>query len=318
MNELVAQLNQWSAAWAGVLWAVAWQSAALALAVGVVCWALRWQSPGLRYWLWLALAAKLLALPLWGVDVAGPSWWVEVESAHASGESVRAARLVDESTRPRGDVAGGGQVEIAESPVAAPMAAEPAWHRLVTWASWLCAAWLAGMAFEVARTGWQFRGLRRLLAGSCAAEPAVEIVVEQCAARLGLKRLPTVWVVKGEGSPMVCGMRRTTLVLPAALVEEVDRPALRQIVLHELAHLQRRDLLTVWVIHLMRTVYWFNPVAHWVAYRAGLERELACDRLAMLNSGASAAAYALTLIDAASVRSQPLVLNAAAAARLTG
>ena len=146
----------------------------------------------------------------------------------------------------------------------------------------------------------------------------MEIVVEQCAARLGLKRLPTVRVVKGEGSPMVCGMRRATLVLPAALVDEVDRPALRQIVLHELAHLQRRDLLTVWVIHMMRTVYWFNPVAHWVAYRAGLERELACDRLAMLSSGASAAAYALTLIDAASVRSQPLVLNAAVAARLTG
>jgi len=82
--------------------------------------------------------------------------------------------------------------------------------------------------------------------------------------------------------------------------------------------LQRRDLLTVWVIHLMRTVYWFNPVAHWVAYRAGLERELACDRLAMVNSGASAAAYAHTLIDAASGRSQPLVLNAAVAARLTG
>ena len=212
------------------------------------------------------------------------------------------------------------------------------------------------MAFEVARTGWQFRGLRRLLAGSCAAEPAVEIVVEQCAARLGLARLPAVRVVQGEGSPMVCGLRRATLVLPAALTgaplprgerlgegfsgsklgseregmessgipplappfEGGVKSSLRQIVLHELAHLQRRDLLTVWVIHLMRTVYWFNPVAHWVAYRAGLERELACDRLAMLNSGASAAAYALTLIDAASGRSQPLVLNAAAVARLTG
>ena len=117
---------------------------------------------------------------------------------------------------------------------------------------------------------------------------------------------------------MVCGLRRATLVLPASLVEEIDRPALRQIVLHELAHLQRRDLLTVWVIHVMRTVYWFNPVAHWVAYRAGLERELACDRLAMVYGGVSAATYAHTLIDAAGRKSQPLVLNAAGTARLTG
>ncbi len=318
MRDLIEQVNEISAGWAEVMFGVAWQSAALALAVGVVCWALRWQSPGLRYWLWLALAAKLLALPLWSVDVAGPAWWGELGGIDARGESVRAASMVDESTMPRGGVESTGDAEVREQRVAAPMAAEPAWYRSATWSTWLCVLWVAVVAFEVGRTGWQFAGLRRLLAGSCAAEPTVEIVVEQCAAQLGLARLPTVRVVKGEGSPMVCGLRQATLVLPAALVEEVDPPALRQIVLHELAHLQRRDLLTVWVIHLMRTVYWFNPVAHWVAYSAGLERELACDRLAMVNSGASAAAYAHTLIDAASGRSQPLVLNAAVAARLTG
>ena len=318
MRDVIERVNELSASWAEVMFAVAWQSAALAMAVGVVCWALRWQSPGLRYWLWLALAAKLLALPLWSVDVAGPAWWGELGGGETRVESLGAASMVDESTMPRGGVERAGDGEAVEQRVEAPMAAEPAWYRSATWATCLCAVWVAVVAFEVGRTGWQFAGLRRLLAGSCAAEPSVEIVVEQCAARLGLARLPAVRVVKGAGSPMVCGLRRATLVLPAALVEEVDRPALRQIVLHELAHLQRRDLLTVWVIHLMRTVYWFNPIAHWVAYRAGLERELACDRLAMVNSGVSAAAYAHTLIDAAGGRAQPLVLNAAVAARLTG
>jgi Zn-dependent protease with chaperone function len=318
MRELIERVNEFAASLAEAMLGVAWQSALLAAGVGVVCWALRWQSPGLRYWLWLALAAKLLALPLWSVDVAGPRWWGEFGSG-ARGESHGAASMVDESTMPRGDVGRGGDAgAIEQSKAALTLDSEPAWHRSATWATWLLAAWLAGVAFEVGRTGWQFAGLRRLLAGSIAAEPSVEIVVEQCAARLGLLRLPAVRVVDGEGSPMVCGVWRATLVLPAALVEEVDRPALRQIVLHELAHVQRRDLLTVWVIHLMRTIYWFNPVAHWVAYRAGLERELACDRLAMVNSGASAAAYAHTLIDAAGGRAQPLVLNAAVAARLVG
>jgi hypothetical protein len=107
---------------------------------------------------------------------------------------------------------------VMDQRVEAPMAAEPAWYRSATWATWLCAVWGAVVASEVGRTGWQFAGLRRLLAGSCAAEPAVEIVVEQCAARLGLARLPAVRVVEAEGSPMVCGLRRATLVLPAALV----------------------------------------------------------------------------------------------------
>ena len=149
--------------------------------------------------MWLALAAKLLALPLWSVDVAGPSWWGELGGAKAHGELVGAARMVDESTMPRGDVGVGAEEQVAGSRVAAPLVVEAAWHRSATWASWLCAAWLAGVAFEVVRTGRQFAGLRRLLAGSCAAEPAVEIVVEQCAARLGLVRLPAVRVVEGEG-----------------------------------------------------------------------------------------------------------------------
>jgi len=218
MNEFITRLNQWSAGWLDAMFAVAWQSAALALAVGVVCWALRWQSPGLRYWLWLALAAKLLALPLWSVDVTGPAWWGELGRIDARGESVRAASMVDESTRPRGGGERTGDVEMMEQRVAAPLAAEPAWYRSATWVTWLCVVWVAVVAIEVLRTGWQFVGLRRLLTSSCMAEPAVEIVVEQCAARLALARLPAVRVVQGEGSPMVCGLWRATLVLPAALV----------------------------------------------------------------------------------------------------
>jgi beta-lactamase regulating signal transducer with metallopeptidase domain len=117
---------------------------------------------------------------------------------------------------------------------------------------------------------------------------------------------------------MVCGVIKQVLLLPQALAEDIDSSALRQIVFHELAHLKRRDLLTVWILHAMRTVYWFHPAVHWVTYRAGLDRELACDHLALTHSGVSVAAYAHTLIDAAGRAAQPMVLNAAVAAGLDG
>ena len=41
MRDVIERVNEISAGWAEVMFAVAWQSAALALAVGVVCWALR-------------------------------------------------------------------------------------------------------------------------------------------------------------------------------------------------------------------------------------------------------------------------------------
>ncbi|WP_428307536.1 M56 family metallopeptidase [Lacipirellula sp.] len=315
------QLNDLSAAWALLMWNIAWQSALLAAAVATLCWLLRRESPGLRYALWLALSLKLLALPLWSVNIPAPEWFnspVHMEPALAQ-------------TQPTGLVASATSEPVA--PLAVPITPQELktkprtqtphvsfWHSLsrLTLATWLLLGWAVVVLVAVGRIGWQFRSLRRLLATTTAAGEVERIVVEQCAARLELAKLPSIRIIAGDGSPMVCGLLRPVLILPTALVEQIGAPALRQIILHELAHLKRRDLLTIWSVQAMRTVYWFNPIVHWIAYRAGLERELACDRLAMLNSGANATTYARTLIDAASGRSQPFVLNAAATARLTG
>lgn len=319
---MIDQLNQWSSVWASVMWNVAWQSILLAAAVGVCCWLLRRESPGLRYALWLALSLKLLLLPAWGINVPAPAWLAF---------SPQTPPPPVTSPFDPGLVASATSQPLAAIPIpnAPPsLVAEPFAHasspaiwshlRSVALAAWLMLAWAVVAALAIARIAWQLRALRRMLAAARPADPAVTLIVEQCAARLGLKRLPTVSIHEDAGSPMVCGLRRHAFVLPSALVEQIDRPVLQQIALHELAHLQRRDLLTVWAIQAMRTAYWFNPIAHWIAYRAGLDRELACDRLAMINSGASATAYARTLIDAAAGRSQPLVLHAATAARLSG
>jgi beta-lactamase regulating signal transducer with metallopeptidase domain len=312
---MIDQLNHWSAAWAILMWSIAWQSALLAAIVAALCWLLRRESPGLRYALWLALALKLLVLPLWSVNIPAPAWLNTSAPAELTLHATPASGL------------GSSATNLPAAPLPTPstlqeLNAEPRtqarqaslWHALnsFNFAMWLMLCWIAVILVAVARIGWQFRSLQRLLAKTTAAGEAEQIVVEQCAARLGVR------IVAGDGSPMVCGLLRPVLILPNELVEQIDAPALRQIILHELAHLKRRDLVTIWAIQAMRTVYWFNPIVHWIAYQAGLERELACDRLAILNSGANATTYARTLIDAASGRSQPLVLNAAAAARLTG
>ena len=160
--------------------------------------------------------------------------------------------------------------------------------------------------------------LRAVLANAAVADGAVVDLVRECSDVLGLRAPPAVKQTDVDGSPLVCGLLRPALLLPASHAERFDKPALRQVVLHELAHLRRLDLLTIWVFHAMRVLYWLHPAAYWIVYRAGLERELACDQLAMRHSGASPAAYARTLIHAAGRSSQPMALTAAGAARLDG
>jgi beta-lactamase regulating signal transducer with metallopeptidase domain len=94
----------------------------------------------------------------------------------------------------------------------------------------------------------------------------------------------------------VCGLWRRTLVLPHDLLAALTPDQLRQVLLHELAHIRRGDLLWGWLPEIARMVWFFHPVSYWVGSRIRLERELACDQLAMALSGQNAATYAETLV----------------------
>jgi beta-lactamase regulating signal transducer with metallopeptidase domain len=85
--------------------------------------------------------------------------------------------------------------------------------------------------------------------------------------------------------------------MPGALATSLSPAQLRQVLLHELAHIRRRDLLWGWIPQAARMLWFAHPVVYWAVYRLRLERELACDQLAMTLSGKTAADYAQTLVD---------------------
>ena len=56
---------------------------------------------------------------------------------------------------------------------------------------------------------------------------------------------------------------------------------LRFVFLHELGHLRRQDMAVNWLMAVLQTLHWFNPVL-WLAFgRMRSDRELACDALAL-------------------------------------
>ncbi len=125
-------------------------------------------------------------------------------------------------------------------------------------------------------------------------------------AELGLRRVPELRETESSGSPFVCGLRRALLVLPAGLASSLRPDELRQVLLHELAHVKRGDLLWDWFPTIARMLFFFHPVAHWVAGGILLERELACDQAALRLSNQDEAGYARMLVRLASLASFPL------------
>jgi hypothetical protein len=81
------------------------------------------------------------------------------------------------------------------------------------------------------------------------------------------------------------------------LADQLSDEELRLVVLHELGHLKRRDLLLQGLLVVSQAVHWFNPLV-WLAGRLAREdRELACDEFVMAHTSHSGShAYAKTLL----------------------
>jgi TonB family protein len=95
--------------------------------------------------------------------------------------------------------------------------------------------------------------------------------------------------------PLVWGILRPVIALPAAS-RHWSAGRLRTVLLHELIHVQRRDLLAQIVAQAACCLYWFHPLA-WIAAREQRrDRERACDD-AVLGRGIGAAEYAGHLVD---------------------
>jgi HEAT repeat protein/beta-lactamase regulating signal transducer with metallopeptidase domain len=97
--------------------------------------------------------------------------------------------------------------------------------------------------------------------------------------------------------PVVCGVWRPLIVVPPGVNEWSDQRR-RVVVLHELAHIKRRDCLTQAVAQIVCAMYWFNPIVWLAARRLRVERERACDDF-VLAAGEKGADYAAHLLDIA-------------------
>lgn len=127
----------------------------------------------------------------------------------------------------------------------------------------------------------------------------VAIVAAFAAARLQLAVHHRIKLLihSDKAIPVVWGIFRHRLLLPAMALQWSDEQ-LRSVLLHELAHVKRRDTLAQLLAQIACALHWFNPLVWFAAWRLHVERERACDDL-VLASGVRASAYAEHLLNVA-------------------
>ena len=167
----------------------------------------------------------------------------------------------------------------------------------IDWRSLIFPAWLAGALLALIPL---LIAQLRVRAVARKAMPAGKRWTDLIAATPSISRFAgRVRVLESAGAlmPMTWGVVRPTLLVPRDSAKWADWQC-RDILLHELAHVERRDCATQLVAHITCAMYWFNPLAWIAAARMRVERELACDDR-VISAGSRASDYASNLLDVA-------------------
>jgi beta-lactamase regulating signal transducer with metallopeptidase domain len=270
---------------------------------GVVSFGLRRRTAAARHLVWtlallssLALPALSIALPRWQLavvtfaappaEVSAPATETPVHQAPA----MRARRIAD-PTPPA----------LSTAAPAADAIAAPKWSiPQVSWPVLLLLLWAAGAGVMLGRLAlglltvqWMSRRTERVTDA-----PWLPLA-RALATELGISPR-IVFLRSGRAAmPMAWGILRPSVLMPAD-ADTWPAERLRIVLLHELAHVKRRDCLTHVLAQVSCALYWFNPLA-WIAARhVRTERERACDDL-VLAAGTRGADYADQLIEVARV-----------------
>ena len=76
------------------------------------------------------------------------------------------------------------------------------------------------------------------------------------------------------GSPMLVGILFPTVYIPC---REIPDNNMRMVLLHELTHYKRKDLLVKWFAVLVNAVHWFNPLCYLACAALSEACEVSCD-----------------------------------------
>ena len=207
---------------------------------------------------------------------------------------------------------GGPQwMPVANGPVASAVSTVAGTH-----VNWWTTAWLIGTCAVCIQIIVGAIGVWRLARAARRVNDTRWLAASDRIARdLGISRRLTLLEGGKLDTPVTWGVSFPVIFLPSS-ARSWDDVQLRYVLLHEMAHVRRLDVLTQLLAQIAIAVFWFNPLVWWAAQRMRMECEHACDDY-VLRSGIPASRYAedlLTIVRRmkASERSRPGALAALA------
>ncbi|MFH1999560.1 MAG: M56 family metallopeptidase [Planctomycetota bacterium] len=176
---------------------------------------------------------------------------------------------------------------------------------------WILLAWFGGFLFALSPMFVGTWAVAKLIRRSDRSEDRkLRQMTEDLCHKLDIKRLAPIFTTQTATMPMVWGVWNPILIFPSSFL---TWPGTRQrfVLLHELAHIKRRDCFWQVLGRLGASLHWFNPLCWLALHRLRIERERACDDF-VVKAGMPPHGYADFLLDSIRSLQAPAPVSAAA------
>jgi len=160
--------------------------------------------------------------------------------------------------------------------------------------TFLSALWIGGSGFTCAKVCAESLRLRRFRRDSHRVTPSELECSQISPSEIGAVSIA---LSPEVSTPMLTGVFRPIILLPADIAEWTTPEERRWIIAHELAHLSRGDNFVVIFQTLLGVIFFFHPFVRYALRQLSVERELACDEQ-VIGGGANPIQYAESLLKA--------------------
>ncbi len=235
-----------------------WQSAAVALAVGIALRFIPRTTAAQRYAMWFAVLVAAALLPI--ADLLIPSHTIAVTV-----------------TAPRARVVATALADVQAPAVSSSRAsALPALAAASTKPSLpvVPLAWFAIACALLIRLGFAYVALRKVKS-SLVPHPDLTAYVHGLGAPTS--RRVVVGISPQVAEPCAIGFIRPAIALSSEMAAELQPGDLERVLRHEYAHVRRYDDYANLVQRLLAAMLFFHPVVHIAGRAMAIEREIACD-----------------------------------------
>ena len=139
--------------------------------------------------------------------------------------------------------------------------------------------WFTGILILMVLTVIVNKRFSNKIEHSLVTDPRLISVYNEMIVQLKIKTNIPLLNTRHVNSPSLFGLIHPRLLLPLGIEQTFDLEQIRHILLHELLHFRRKDILINWLAQLLVIIHWFNPLIWYAFYRMREDQEISCDAL---------------------------------------